>query len=155
MKRKAKIKNLGARVRLSWPETGIVMAYEIAKARSEDPYLQVGGFARKMDGSIILGYNGAPSNIDIDWTDRDERRKRVLHAETNVLNFCRPNEVTFMAVTHLPCPECLKAIAQKGIPTVYYSEIPVNYDYTLSFQLAKEFGVKLEYLPLDKIIRPK
>ena len=88
------------RERLSWEDTAINLAFQIADYRSEDPYVQVGAVAVKKDKSIILGYNGAPSGIEIDWSNRDERRKRVLHAEANVLNFVKPNEVDFLAVTH-------------------------------------------------------
>jgi len=143
--------DLGARKRLTWPQTGIVLAHQIAYCRSEDIYLQVGAFAKKKDGSVILGYNGGVSGVPMDWTDRDERRKRVLHAESNVLNFCLPNQVEFLAVTHLPCSECLKVIAQKQIRMVYYSNIPENCDFELTFKLAVEFGIKLENLPLDSI----
>ena len=72
------------RERLSWEDTAINLAFQIADYRSEDPYVQVGAVAVKKDKSIILGYNGAPSGIEIDWSNRDERRKRVLHAEANV-----------------------------------------------------------------------
>ena len=50
---------------------------------------------------MFLGYNGAPSGVDIDWSDRNARRERVLHAEANVLNFVKPNEVELLACTHL------------------------------------------------------
>ena len=139
----------GARPRLGWPETGIRLAYEIAKCRSQDPYVVVGAFARKYDGSVILGYNGAPCGIDIDWRDRDERRKRVLHAESNTLNFCLPGEVEILCVTHLPCCECMKVIAQKRVRNVYYSEEALGYDSDLTHKLAKEFGVCLHKILID------
>lgn len=134
---------MNGRNRRSWPEAALLLAFNIAEYRSEDPYIQVGATAMKHDGTIILGYNGAPTGVDIDWTDRDERRKRVLHAETNVLNNCVPGEIKLMAVTHLPCPECIKSIAQKKIKTVYYCKTLSSYDNALTFTLAKEFGIEL------------
>lgn len=89
------------------------LAFDIAKYRSEDPYVQVGAVIIKKDGSMFLGYNGSPSGVSINWSDRDSRRDRVLHAEANVLNFVKPNEVKLLACTHLPCKECIKLIAQK------------------------------------------
>ena len=131
------------RKRLSWAETAMKLAYNIAEYRSEDPYIQVGACIIKKDKSMLLGYNGAPSGIDIDWSDRDKRRKRVLHAEANVLNFVKPNEVELLACTHLPCVECLKIIAQKKINKVYFSEILDNYDSTLTIEMSAEFGIDL------------
>lgn len=138
--------SLSGRDRLSWPETALKLAFNIAEYRSEDPYIQVGAVAVKHDGSILLGYNGAPSGVDIDWSDRDERRKRVLHAEANVLNFAKPDEVNFLAVTHLPCPECLKTIKQKKIKEVYYSSVLESCSPKLTIQLAKEFKINLNKL---------
>lgn len=135
------------RKRLSWPKTALNLALNIAYYRSEDPYVQVGAVAIKNDDSVVLGYNGAPSGVEIDWSNRDDRRKRVLHAEANVLNFIKPNEVKFLATTHLPCPECLKIIAQKKINLVYYKGELEGYPNDLSLQLAKEF--KIELIKLD------
>lgn len=138
---------MNARNRFDWPTTAMYLAYDIAKYRSEDPYEQVGAVAIKKDGSIILGYNGAPAGVNIDWSDRDERRKRVLHAESNVLTFCLPGEVSILAVNLLPCPECIKVIAQKKIKTVYYSR-SVDRWAELTNTLAKEFKVRLIELNL-------
>ena len=137
---------MSGRKRLDWPTTAITLAKTIAVARSEDPYVQVGAVAIKKDKSVILGYNGAPSGVNIDWSDRDSRRKRVIHAEANVLNYCKPGEVDYLAVTHMPCCECIKLIAQKGIKKVYYSDELPNYDNNLTRQLAQEFGIVIEAL---------
>jgi|TARA_R110002110_G_scaffold66091_1_gene181481 dCMP deaminase len=131
------------RNRLSWPETAMNLAFDIAKYRSEDPYVQVGAVIIKNDGSMFLGYNGAPSGVSINWTDRDARRDRVLHAEANVLNFVKPNEVKLLACTHLPCKECIKLIAQKKVPKVYYDSILEGYPPDLTLKLAKEFDVNI------------
>ena len=131
------------RERLSWDQTALKLAFHIAEYRSQDPYVQVGAVIIKNDGSVFLGYNGAPAGIDIDWSDRAERRKRVIHAEANVLNYVRPKESKLIAVTHLPCPECMKTIAQKKISRVVYGEELPNYDNLLSKQLAKEFNIDL------------
>jgi dCMP deaminase len=131
------------RKRLSWAQTAMRLAYNIANYRSEDPYVQVGACIIKKDKSMLLGYNGAPSGIDIDWSDRDKRRARVLHAEANVLNFVKPNEVELLACTHLPCTECLKVVVQKKIDKVYFSETLDNYDSDSTIKMAEEFGVSL------------
>ena len=138
------------RKRLSWPETAIKLAFDIAEYRSEDPYVQVGAVIVKKDGSRFLGYNGAPSGVDIDWSDRDARRDRVLHAEANVLNFVKPDEVKMLACTHLPCKECVKVIAQKKVPHVFYSKILDGYDSSLTFKLAKEFKLNIINIPYEE-----
>jgi dCMP deaminase len=145
---------MNGRRRKTWEETAIKLAYTIADCRSEDPYVQVGACVVKKKGfGLSVGYNGAPTKVDIDWSDRDERRKKVLHAETNILNWVLPGEVEFLAITHLPCPECIKAIAQKGIKKIIYSELMDKYDNDLTFQLAKIFDIEVRQLSIDS--KPK
>ena len=109
--------------RLPWENYAIDLAL-VASRRSEDPYLKVGACILREDYSVAsLGYNGAPPKIEIDWTDRDERRKRVIHAETNALRYIKPNEGYLLACTHLPCNDCLKNIAYSGIKYVFYKEV--------------------------------
>lgn len=132
------------RKRLSWEETALKLAYNIADYRSQDIYVQVGACAMKKDGNnFVLGYNGLLSRCETDWSNRDERRKRIIHAEANVLNRVLPNEVEFLAVTHLPCSECIKIIGQKNIKKVIYCEELLNYNNDLTKQLAKEFKIEL------------
>ena len=128
------------------------LAYNIAKYRSEDPYVQVGACIIKKDKSILLGYNGAPSGVDIDWSNRNKRRPKVLHAEANVLNFVKPGEVELLACTHCPCSECLKAVVQKKINKVYFAEYLDNYDSDDTIEMAKEFGIKLVHMRQTDII---
>lgn len=137
---------MNGRARLSWEQTALNLAKNIAEYRSEDLHVQVGAVIIKNDGSLLVGYNGAPSGIEIDWSNRDERRKRVIHAEANVLNYVQPGECKLIAVTHLPCNECIKTIAQKRITRVIYGEVLSNYDSEFVFLLAKEFGIELKRL---------
>ena len=134
---------MNGRTRLNWPETAMRLAHEIADCRSEDPWLQVGAAAIKFNKSIVLGYNGAPSGVDIDWSDRDARRPYVSHAEENVLDYVKPGEVEILAVTGLPCDRCMKIIARKKIKTVYYGKTLEGYDVKLTFNMAKKFGIEL------------
>jgi deoxycytidylate deaminase len=76
-----------------------------------------------------------------DWQDRDKRRLYIVHAEQNALRYVKPNECSLIAVTLLPCNDCLKAIASHGIKTVVYQDI-YDRDAT-SIELANEFGVEL------------
>ncbi len=130
--------------RLSWERYALKLA-ETASLRSEDPYKKVGACALRYDRSVAaLGYNGPPKGIEINWEDRDERRKRIIHAETNALCYCKPGEIELLAVTLLPCSNCLNLIASYGIKRVIYEEV---YEKDkLAFELAKEYGINLEYI---------
>ena len=93
-----------------------------------------------------LGYNGAPPGIEIDWSDRDDRRKRVIHAEVNALRYTRPGECKLLACTHLPCNECLRMTASYGIKKIVYGD---DYDKDLSSKtLSKEFDMEIIQLKL-------
>ena len=130
--------------RLSWGE----YAFELAKTasiRSEDLHFKVGACALRFDKSVAaVGYNGAPRGVNIDWTNRDERRKRVIHAEMNALSYCTPGEIELIAVTLLPCSSCLNLIASYGIKRVIFGKIYQRDDF--AFQLAKEYNIALEQI---------
>lgn len=134
---------MNGRNRLSWEQSALNLAFDIAKYRSEDPYIQVGACVVKKDNGIILGYNGAPKKMELDWGNRDERREWVLHAEANVLNLILPGEAKFLAVTHLPCRDCLKLIKQKEISEVYYHEELDNYNPEITKKTAKILNIQL------------
>lgn len=127
--------------RLSWEKYALELA-RIASLRSEDPYVKVGACVLRYDNSVAgVGYNGAPPSLDIDWSDRDERRKRVIHAEINALRYSRPGECRLLACTLLPCNDCLKTIASYGIKKLVFGE---EYDKDpSSLDLANEFGIEL------------
>ncbi|MAF24541.1 deoxycytidylate deaminase [bacterium] len=127
--------------RLSWEKYALSLA-QASSLRSEDPYVQVGACVLRKDNSIIgVGYNGAPPGIDIDWSNRDERRKRVIHAEVNALRYASPGEGYLLACTHLPCNDCLKMIASYGIKKVIFGEV---YERdSSSINLSKEFNIEL------------
>lgn len=130
-------------MRLTWEQTALNLAFDIAKYRSEDPYVKVGACIIKKDKSILLGYNGAPKGMTMDWSNRDERRKWVFHAESNVLNRVLPGEAELLAVTHIPCVDCLKVIKQKEINTVYYSIRSEQYSPAVVENMAAMFQIKL------------
>jgi len=141
--------NASAAKRPSWDEYAITLA-RAAATRSEDPYVKVGAVTLRKDRSVAsLGYNGAPSGVELDWSDRDERRKRVLHAEANALRYIRPGELEggLLATTMVPCLECLKAARAQGVTEIVFAEdITDNYDVDEIFKIAHEFGVTLRRL---------
>lgn len=128
-------------MRLSWEQYALELAKTAAR-RSEDPYVQVGACALRHDNSVAgLGYNGPPRGINIDWSNRDERRKRVIHAELNCLAYAKPYEVRLLACTLLPCSSCLQIIAAYGIQNVVYQDVYDKDNFALI--LAKEFNINL------------
>jgi len=127
--------------RPSWEEYALAVA-GVASKRSEDPYQKVGACVLRKDNSIAgVGYNGAPKGIEIDWSSREERRKRVVHAEVNAIRYSAPGECYLLASTLLPCNECLRMIASYGIRKVIFKQIYIQ-DYS-SLKLAKEFNIDL------------
>jgi dCMP deaminase len=127
--------------RLSWEEYAIGLA-QAASLRSEDPYVKVGAVVLRRDWSVAgVGYNGAPSGIEIDWSNRDERRKRVVHAEINALRYVKPKEGNIVVSTLLPCSACVQTIAAHGIKNILYDKIYEVDDLALT--LCEEFDIKL------------
>jgi len=142
-----------ARKRPSWDEYALMLAMDAAE-RSEDPYVQVGACALRRDHSVAaLGYNGPPSGVDINWSDRDARRLRIVHAEVNCLGYVHPGECHTIAVNLLPCNACLTLIARYGIKRIIYRDVYDKDDTTL--KLAKEFGIELVQMKIAKQRHPR
>jgi len=114
----------------------------VAAQKSKDPYVQVGTCLLRHDNSVgSLGYNGFPAGMKEDWSDRDERRKYVVHSEVNALRYIKPNECYLAATTLLPCNDCLKSLAAYGIKKIVYGEV-----YKLdpsTIELSEKFGIEL------------
>lgn len=130
---------------MNWNEYAINLAYAVSK-KSKDPWRQVGAVILRSDNSIAgVGYNGFPAGMLEDWNDRNKRRSLVVHAEQNALRYTRPGEGVVMAVTTLPCNDCLKAAAAYGITQVIYKE---SYEYDeSSLSIANKFGIALKQIP--------
>lgn len=137
--------------RPTWEQYALALA-KTAGIRSEDPYVKVGAVVLRRDNSILgLGYNGGPSGIALDWSDREQRRKYVIHAETNALRFCNPGSARggLMAVSGTPCPTCLTNAAAHGIRRVVFGELldTETYPVDASLDVAKHLGIQLIHLP--------
>ena len=130
-------------MRPTWPEFAMNLA-EVAASRSEDPWVKVGACVLRNDCSVAgVGYNGAPTGTEIDWSDRDKRRQYVIHAEANALRYLRPGEGSILAVTLAPCPNCLTLIASYRIRTVYYRDTSETYPIGMSENVASELSIVL------------
>ena len=130
--------------RLSWEEYALSLA-KTASLRSEDPYVKVGACVLRDDWSVAgVGYNGAPAGVEIDWSDRDERRKRVIHAELNALRYVRPNEGYLLVCTLLPCRSCIQDVAANGIKHILYEDVYKVDNFALT--LCEEFKIGLHQI---------
>jgi dCMP deaminase len=117
---------------------------ELASARSEDPYCKVGAIGVREDGSIAgVSYNGAPPKVEIDWSDRDKRRKYVVHAETNLLRYIKPHECPIVVITISPCFDCLKNLASYGVKEIYFKEFYDKCDKKVLQNMAELFNIDL------------
>ena len=143
-----------ARKREGWARAAMNLAHTIKNSRSEDPYVQVGACILRWDYSVAsLGYNGPPPNVEIDWSDRDARRPKVIHAEKNAFRYVAPKECKLLACTLLPCSDCMTEIAAYRIPIVVYQDI--YHRDPLALSLAKEFNINLFHIDdpnLEKFI---
>ena len=129
--------------RLSWEQYALELA-KAASLRSEDPYLQVGACVLRFDNTVAaVGYNGAPPDVIIDWTNREERRIKVSHAEASCLRYVRPNECRLIACTTKPCPSCVTLIASYKIPEIIYLNDFEGDTENLSSRLCNEFNIKI------------
>jgi dCMP deaminase len=113
-------------MRISFEEMAIKFAKDAA-LRSEDPHKQVGCSILNKEGRLLsIGYNGLLPKQEVPsgfWGNRDERRKYVIHAETNALAcISRYEEPHILACTLLPCPSCAINIISHGIKKVIYTE---------------------------------
>ena len=117
--------NVNTLNRITWEEYAIRLA-EVAMLRSED-IRQVGACALDHENRVIgVAYNGLShgKNVEPDfWVDRDQRRKFMIHAETNLLSLIKRGECKLLACTLLPCTACANAIAAHNIPKVVYREL--------------------------------
>lgn len=136
--------------RPTWAEYALQLA-ETASLRSEDPFLKVGAVVLRQDRSVAsVGYNGAPSGVQLDWNDREQRRPFVIHAEVNAFRYCTPNDTRggLLAVTHRPCHNCLPLVAAYGIELVVYrNEInSETYPPELLRNIAQQLGIDVKKL---------
>lgn len=126
---------------MNWDEYAIGIA-EAVSNKSKDPWNKVGVVILRKDHSIAsVGYNGFPQGVEEDWSNRDERRKYVIHAEQNALRYIKPDEGEVIYSTLMPCSDCIKAIAAYKIKRVVYKNLYANDCSAIEF--AEKMGIEL------------
>ena len=108
--------------RPSWIQYFLGLA-KIASQRSHDIHTQHGCVITDQHNRILsIGYNGFPRNLQDDLlpVNRPDKYLWMIHAERNALSNCvvRPeNGIAY--VTGQCCNDCIMALWQEGIKTVY------------------------------------
>jgi dCMP deaminase len=111
--------------RLPWDVWFVLLADFIAQ-RSKDPSTQCGAVIVRPDNTIAAtGYNGFPRGIEDKpelLANREEKYKRVIHAEMNAILTARePLHGYTLYVSPMPCCErCAVCVVQAGIKKVVY-----------------------------------
>lgn len=109
-------------MRPSWTDYFLGLAKVISQ-RSHDVHTQHGCVITDSNHRILgVGYNGFPKGLDDDRlpTSRPEKYHWMVHSERNALSNCviRPDGGTAY-VTGQCCNDCIMALWQEGIKTVY------------------------------------
>lgn len=104
------------------------IAFEVSKS-SYARKMQVGALLVKDNRIISTGYNGTLSGLDNECEDLfNTTYDYVVHAEANaIINAYKLGindlEQCEIFITHSPCANCLKLIAQAGIRKVYFNKL--------------------------------
>lgn len=152
---------------LSWDEYFMGVA-ALSALRSKDPHTRVGACIVGRDLRILsIGYNGTPRGMNDDtfpwqrdgqWTDT--KYPYVIHAERNaVLNFrgsMRELAGSTVYVTHFPCNECAKELAQVGVTGVVYANNPYpdSTETTAATKIFAAANISLRVVPVPAITLP-
>lgn len=124
-----------------------------AALRSEDPSRKVGAVALDHENRVIAtAYNGLPSGWDVtdDWWQNDEqRRKFVVHAESNLCSLTHRGAVKTVAITTVPCGPCALNLIAHGVKRVVYG-LAYPRDVT-GIEILDEYGIEIIHLPISHI----
>jgi dCMP deaminase len=127
---------------------------EQAAKRSRDPSTKVGAAICRPDKTIAaVGYNGFPrrmEDVPHHYEDRSEKYDRVIHAEMNAaFSAHEPIKGFSVYITHPPCKECAKNLAQLGVARVIWRHndgIAARFDTSRSEQILEDCGIEIAIL---------
>lgn len=103
----------------------IITAFTFAE-QSYCKRLKVGAVLAREGRILATGYNGTITGTSNTCECEDGTTSDfTLHAEQNLITFCAkhgiPTNGATIYITHSPCKQCSKLIAQSGITEVVYS----------------------------------
>lgn len=139
-----------------WDDRFMQMAALVA-TWSKDPAGKVGAVIVDSSNRVVsIGFNGFPrgtSDSQDLYEDRDEKIRRVMHAEANAILFAqRDLSGCTLYSTRQPCGQCAAMAIQAGISrVVYLKSISERWkdDYETSRSLFKEAGVNVIEITLE------
>ena len=126
---------------------------EVISWWSKDPSTKIAAIAVKDKRLISTGYNGFPRDIqdtDERWNNKEEKYRRVVHAEMNCIYNANYHNQSLrgatMYIIGLPvCHECAKGIIQVGVKRVVakYDSVPMKWSKSneITENMFKEAGV--------------
>lgn len=92
---------------------------------SKDQSTKIGAVLVRDNRVIAVGFNGIPSGVEDEATDRNARPGKYLfyeHAERNVIFTAAKNGISTrgatLYTTGIPCADCARATIQSGITSV-------------------------------------
>ena len=144
--------------RPSWLETYLSVAFLVAQ-RSHDVETQCGCVITNSENVILgTGYNGFCKGIADDGlpTTRPDKYRYMIHSEINAIANCsqKPQIGSIAYITTIPCFQCLQALWQNNIWTVYYTKLytpkcvnPADEEVRKDF--IRRTGFRMELVPID------
>ncbi len=128
----------------------ILLWAKLLACRSKDPSTKVGAviYDPVKEKIISTGINYIPDNLKQTFEVKEEKYKRIIHAEMSAL-LASEQDLTgcFLYTTYLPCCDCCKHIIASGIKRVIfsYNQIPERWVKSMneSLNLFIEAGVEL------------
>jgi len=151
--------------RPSWTQYFLGLA-KIASQRSHDIHTQHGCVITDQHNRILsIGYNGFPRNLPDHLLpiNRPDKYPWMIHAERNALSNCvvRP-ENSIAYVTGQCCNDCIMALWQEGIKTVYMAnnhgthlfdeKAQKIFDEFVNFSQIKVFKVDVDMSWIKKMV---
>ena len=126
---------------------------------SKDPSTQVGAVIARPNKTIAsVGYNGFPAKMEDrpEWyADRDEKLKRIIHAEHNALNHCEHDNITGSTIYVYPlrpCIRCARKIYERGITRVVTVTTKEKNDYMLQPEVWERYRLGEAELFLENMM---
>jgi dCMP deaminase len=133
-----------------WDERFLELAKHVA-GWSRDPSTKVGAVIVRPDKTIAsLGFNGFARGVEDReelYRDREEKYKRIIHADMNALLFLREpaQGMTMYTWPMFPCNRCAVHIIQAGIVEVVSAASQGNSrweeEVRLAVEMMKEAGI--------------
>lgn len=133
---------------------------------SKDPSTKVGAVITDWENNVVsLGYNGFPKKVEDKpelYNNREEKYKRIVHAEMNAILLAKSNldRCSLYTYPFAPCSNCAKQIIQTGIYTVVAPKLDENdplferwqKDLLFAKELLNEGGVDLYLIDKSSIL---